>query len=228
MGNLLNKGIKFWQSEFVLRFFFFTILLLNFVIIPVSKHSHSALFNILEKSFYVFIVLTGSLAMIKNKAFLYSVFSVTILSFIFWIFNSNQQLLVFDVIDGLFYSIFFAFLLVLILIRVFRGGVFTMERLEGSIAGFLLTANFFTALFVTASLVIGPGAFSIPDVDMESLNHFSLITITTVGYGDIAPVHTVVRSLSNLEAVIGQLYPAVLIARLISLKSPKEKSNHNS
>lgn len=222
MKNLINKGIQFWQSEFILRFFLITILLLNFVVIPFSKHSHSSAFFILEKSFYVFIVFTGAIALIRNRAFLYSVFSLSILAFIFWIFNRNQQLLIFDVIDGLFYSVFFAILLVLILVRVFRGGIFTMERLEGSIAGFLLTANLFTALYTTASIVIGPEAFSIPIVDMESLNHFSLITITTVGYGDIAPVHPFVRSLSNLEAVIGQLYPAVLIARLISLEKPKK------
>jgi hypothetical protein len=43
-------------------------------------------------------------------------------------------------------------------------------------------------------------------------------TLTTVGYGDIVPVHPLARSLSNLEAVIGQLYPATLLARLVTLE----------
>ncbi len=48
--------------------------------------------------------------------------------------------------------------------------------------------------------------------------YFSFVTLTTVGYGDIAPVHPFARSLCNVEAVIGQLYPATLLARLVSLE----------
>ena len=47
--------------------------------------------------------------------------------------------------------------------------------------------------------------------------YFSFTTLTTVGYGDIVPVHPVARSLSNVEAIVGQLYPATLLARLVSL-----------
>ncbi|HUB63281.1 MAG TPA: potassium channel family protein, partial [Methylocella sp.] len=42
--------------------------------------------------------------------------------------------------------------------------------------------------------------------------------LTTVGYGDITPVHPIARSLCNLEAIIGQLYPATLLARLVTLE----------
>jgi len=49
--------------------------------------------------------------------------------------------------------------------------------------------------------------------------YFSMITLTTVGYGDITPVATSARSLAMLEALTGQLYPAIIIARLVSLQS---------
>ena len=45
----------------------------------------------------------------------------------------------------------------------------------------------------------------------------------TVGYGDITPVSRVVRSLSLLEALVGQLYPAVIIARLVSLEFVRDE-----
>ena len=45
--------------------------------------------------------------------------------------------------------------------------------------------------------------------------YFSLITITTVGYGDITPQSELARSLANLEAIIGQVYLTVLVARLV-------------
>jgi hypothetical protein len=46
----------------------------------------------------------------------------------------------------------------------------------------------------------------------------SFVTLTTLGYGDIVAVHPTVRMLVILEGVVGQLYPAILIARLVSLQ----------
>ena len=48
-------------------------------------------------------------------------------------------------------------------------------------------------------------------------NYFSFVTLTSVGYGDIVPVHPIARSLCMLEATIGQLLPTVLIARVVVL-----------
>ena len=57
------------------------------------------------------------------------------------------------------------------------------------------------------------GAFS----EFEPALYFSLVSFTTVGFGDIVPVHPVARSMATLEALVGQLYPAVLLARLVTL-----------
>jgi voltage-gated potassium channel Kch len=51
-----------------------------------------------------------------------------------------------------------------------------------------------------------------------NLIYFSFVTLTTTGYGDIVPIHPYARSLANIEAVIGQLYPATLLARLVTLE----------
>jgi hypothetical protein len=50
------------------------------------------------------------------------------------------------------------------------------------------------------------------------LLYFSFSTLTTVGYGDITPLHPMARDIANLESVLGQLYPATLLARLVSLE----------
>jgi hypothetical protein len=44
------------------------------------------------------------------------------------------------------------------------------------------------------------------------------VTLTSTGYGDIVPLHPLARSRCNLEAIIGQLFPATLLARLITLE----------
>jgi hypothetical protein len=56
----------------------------------------------------------------------------------------------------------------------------------------------------------------------SKLVYFSFVTLTSVGYGDIVPVHPVARSLCNLESIIGQLYPATLLARLVTLELQSE------
>jgi tetrahydromethanopterin S-methyltransferase subunit E len=80
------------------------------------------------------------------------------------------------------------------------------------------------AYYLVALLV--PGAFNIQSspgpMHGESLQshlfYFSFVTLTTIGYGDIVPVHPIVRMLTILEGVVGQLFPAILIARLVSLQ----------
>jgi hypothetical protein len=47
--------------------------------------------------------------------------------------------------------------------------------------------------------------------------YFSFTTLTTLGYGDIVPVHPIARTLAICEGLIGQLYPAVLIAGLLAM-----------
>ncbi len=48
--------------------------------------------------------------------------------------------------------------------------------------------------------------------------YYSLVTLTTMGYGDITPVAPVARSLAVAEALTGQLYVAILISRLVALE----------
>jgi len=56
-----------------------------------------------------------------------------------------------------------------------------------------------------------------PGARTAALSYFSLATITTTGYGDLAPMHPFARSLANLESIFGQLFPATVLARLVAL-----------
>ena len=62
------------------------------------------------------------------------------------------------------------------------------------------------------------------DLDLADGVYFSFVTLATLGYGDIVPVSGIARGLAILEAVAGQLYLAVLVARLVSLYSQRAKS----
>jgi Ion channel len=69
-----------------------------------------------------------------------------------------------------------------------------------------------------------PGAFtnlgtpSHRPSEIALMLYFSFSTVTTTGFGDIVPVNSFARSLANLEAVLGQLYLATTVARLVTLQ----------
>jgi hypothetical protein len=54
--------------------------------------------------------------------------------------------------------------------------------------------------------------------EIDTMLYFTLTTLTTTGLGDITPVHPFARNPTNLEAIIGQLYPATILARLVTLE----------
>lgn len=105
---------------------------------------------------------------------------------------------------------------------VFGPGRVTYHHIMGAILLYLTIAVIFVALFTFVGSAV-PKAFSGLSVQdspalASNLIYFSFATLTTTGYGDIFPVHPIARSLCNLESIFGQLYPATLLARLVTLE----------
>jgi hypothetical protein len=100
------------------------------------------------------------------------------------------------------------------------------DVLCASIAAYLMLGLMWTLAYWLVDQLTPEGAFSFnTNAGTQSINgftgfYFSLITISTVGYGDITPVTRIARWLAAMEAMTGLLYVAVLIARLVSLYSP--------
>jgi hypothetical protein len=113
-------------------------------------------------------------------------------------------------------------LTVVLAFAVFGPGRVTIHRVLGAIAIYLNIA----AAFALAYRVVDwleAGAFKAHDAGswghaISTFVYFSFATLTTAGYGDIVAVDPFARSLANLEAVFGQLFPATLLARLITLE----------
>jgi hypothetical protein len=127
---------------------------------------------------------------------------------------STLSLLLFTAI-GL-YAVFIA------LRYALRSLVITSEHLYAALSAYLLAGLFMGVLYWSLDqvwqgsiIVNGPGA-SEPFLLGEGI-YFSFITLATVGYGDMVPGNGVVRNLAIVEAIAGQFYLAVMIARLMSL-----------
>ncbi len=106
---------------------------------------------------------------------------------------------------------------------VFASGRVSIHRVQGAIVLYLNFALLFFTIYRLMEVLL-PGSFSnLPHAGTEygsgaALLYFSFTTLTSLGYGDITPIHPLARSFANLEGVIGQLYPATLLARLVSLE----------
>ena len=105
---------------------------------------------------------------------------------------------------------------------IFAPGRVTYHRVVGAVLLYLTVAIIFAAFFTFLG-TLDPKAFiglSVQDSPKlaTQLIYFSFTTLTTTGYGDVSPVHPIARSLCNLEAIFGQLYPATLVARLVTLQ----------
>jgi hypothetical protein len=102
----------------------------------------------------------------------------------------------------------------------FDAGRITVHRIMGAVILYLYIGLIFSSLYRLTAIFLHPSFSGLPVTGRGSLStllYFSLTTLTTSGFGDIVPVHPFVRSLTNLESVIGQLYPATLLARLVTL-----------
>jgi hypothetical protein len=106
---------------------------------------------------------------------------------------------------------------------VYAPGRITLQRLQGAGVLYLNFAMIFASVY---GLIweLSPGAFAnLParaggQEEIAIMLYFSLTTLTTTGYGDIVVVDPLARSLANLEAVIGQFYLAITVARLVTLE----------
>jgi len=103
---------------------------------------------------------------------------------------------------------------------VFAPGRITYHRVVGGVLLYLTIGVTFVALFGLLGLLVPNALGNLRNVEGNihggSLVYFSFVTLTTTGYGDIIPLHPYARSLANVEAIIGQLYPATLLARLVT------------
>jgi Ion channel len=101
----------------------------------------------------------------------------------------------------------------------FDAGRINVHRIMGAVILYLYIGLIFSGLYRLMAVFLHPsfGGLPVGRRNLSELLYFSLSTLTTTGFGDIVPVHPFVRSLANLESVIGQLYPATFLARLVTL-----------
>jgi len=123
-------------------------------------------------------------------------------------------------------SLFLTLVGIKILIDLFRSKKVTGDSLAGAVCVYLLIGLIWTYLYLIIEVFI-PGSFSFTQGDARMqmwvasefypFYYFSLVTMTTVGYGDLLPISTAARSLATTEGILGQIYLTILVARLVGM-----------
>ncbi len=135
---------------------------------------------------------------------------------------SNEFL---ELISSIFGAVYFSYVAVILLQDIFRQGErVSMNMIYSSICVYLLIGLVF-AFFYLAISIVQPGSFSEPafmadgeQAQLYGFIYFSFVTLSTLGYGDVSPNAIQVAAFVYMEAIIGQLYLTILIARLVGLQ----------
>jgi hypothetical protein len=123
-------------------------------------------------------------------------------------------------------SLFLFLVAVTILFDLFRSKRVTGDTLAGAVCVYLLIGLIWSYLYLLIEIAV-PGSFTFTQGDARlqlwvskefySFFYFSLVTMTTVGYGDLSPVSTGARTLATMEGILGQVYLTILVARLVGM-----------
>ena len=112
---------------------------------------------------------------------------------------------------------------------LFSPGPVDRERIFASLGLYLLFGLIFALLFAVIE-ELQPGSFHYPQTlssgagsrPLSHLFYFSYVTLATLGYGDIVPLTGPAKGMAIMEAIIGQMYLVVVVARLVSLYGRSE------
>jgi len=225
---MMNKIMHFWSEERSLTTLLVLLAINMFVLEPVIREGARLAF--LRGVFFSLLLLAGLLTMTRNKTvqIVFVVF-VTLTMVVHWmrIAFGIEDLMSWDACFSLLSMLA---LTVVVLEQVNRKGPVTGHRVRGAVAGYLLLGMFCAYAYLLIDSLI-PGSFQMLAVDLQSgqtqsdaFYYFSIVTLTTLGYGDITAIHPVARSVVMIEALLGQLYPAILIARLVTLEMEARKN----
>ena len=124
--------------------------------------------------------------------------------------------------------IFFGAVLVFLIAAVVKAERVDADTVFAAADVFMLMGMVWAYAFMLV-YAADPTAFSLSPHDQtqagSALLHYSFTTLTTVGYGSISPMSDMARMLSDIEALIAQLYLAVVVARLVSLQIEHSRKN---
>ena len=197
-------------------------ILLVFLIGPVAfDYGLLSIVN-LEILFLVILIFSIFLHRHDSKLFKVTVVSLIIILINILFFDNNQS------VSQYFLKILIVSITIVELFReIFKTKIIDSHIISSAISIYVLVGIFWYLLFMFL-LMIDPNSFYIRNFNPEMVSidmiYFSFTTLTTLGYGDITPVSYTAKMWSITEAMMGVMFLAVMISRVVSLFGSKKKN----
>jgi hypothetical protein len=210
---------QFWSGDLGLTLVTLAVAVLVFVIIPMREAGLQgrAFFDI------VVLLLMLSAALVVNQTRFGSIVVVIIVlatGVVLFAGRTHPTLFLHELGSALVTVTLLIYVRIVLLV-MFRGGPVTWSRIQGGVCGYLLLGMAWASAYQFVEQMY-PGSFHFVSqpINIDQLTakliYFSFATLTTVG-SDISPVLPLVRSMTIMEAIVGQLYPAILIGAVVSM-----------
>jgi hypothetical protein len=206
----------FWVTDRGLSIFLIMIVLVVFIIPPLGSLGIAG--RLVIDIFFSLLLISGIASMSGRKRVFVVVIGIAIIALIVRWIDAFFALPTMDVLNYLATITCTVLFCIVVLARVLMKGPITFRRIQGAIAAYLLLGLAWANAYELIEY-LSPGSFTEAFRDagrFSSWLYFSFVTLATLGYGDITPVHPAARSLAVAEAITGQLYLTILIARLVS------------
>ncbi len=222
---MTNKGKKLfyrlWDVERGPHGLLTITILSAFVISPLVMTG--VLHPLVVEAFFIFFIFAGVMTVRPRPAVRFFILIMAVLPMLTRVISQAMPRSGIIIADSLTEVAAVGIFALLVAKQFLVSGRTASHRIGAAIVVYLLMGILWSRLYQIAGLM-APAAFHAPEspVSLNSYLYFSFVTLATLGYGDITPVHPLVRNLAVLEAVAGQLYIAVLIARLVSTSDPKD------
>ena len=176
----------------------------------------------LEILFLVILIFSIFLHQHDSKLFKVTVVSLIIILINILFFDNNQS------VSQYFLKILIVSITIVELFReIFKTKIIDSHIISSAISIYVLVGIFWYLLFMFL-LMIDPDSFDIRNFNPEMVSidmiYFSFTTLTTLGYGDITPVSYTAKMWSITEAMMGVMFLAVMISRVVSLFGSKKKN----
>ena len=210
-----------WSSERGLTGLLIFTLAYLFVVCALGDFSFGA---VVGRIMFFLIIVAGVTSTFRRRWLSVLVIIMALISFGIMVLESLRREWSLTILNAAFGIAFLSLLLGILMVQVFRKGAVTAHRIRGAIVVYLLIGGMWSFFYFIAVMTL-PHAFNWPDgrtpanlqAVQQSLTYFSFITLTTTGYGDVTPAIPLTRTLAMFEALAGQLYLVITLARLVSL-----------
>ena len=218
----LAMGIKlgeFWSGDLGLTLLTVSLVLQVFVVTPLREAGVP--WRAVLDAIIMALMLYAAIAVRQSRIDTIAVSSIVVMTAIALVVGRFHPTLLLHQLGSVLATITLLVYVRIVLVMMFRGGPVTWSRIQGGISAYLLVGMAWASAFQIVEQS-RPGSFHFVtaptnfDELISKLTYFSFCTLTTVG-SEVVPFSPIARSLTIAEAVIGQLFPAILIGALVAM-----------